>query len=155
MLPGAPDAPAPPGGSMARSFVLAALVSCAAALFSCKSSGPAMDLPTYPGSSASGGLPSQEGTGGTLFRSRRKTPDGVNTVAAFYRKELVDGRGWREAASIGPAFADGNLTVDGIGFANATGTPADPTRPGGFVAVYEVDNATYVDALQWVPAVAR
>ncbi len=136
---------------MARTLVLAAIATCAAALLACKGSGPQTDIPAYPGSSAAGGTPNQESPAGTLYRTRRKTPDGVPTVAAFYRKELADGRGWREVSSVGPAFADGNLTVDRPGQIG-TAAPVDPSRTGGFVLVYEVDNATYVESWQWVPA---
>jgi hypothetical protein len=139
---------------MARTLVLAALVS-GAALLGCKGSGPQMDLPMYPGSSGAGGLSNQESATGTMFRARRKTPDGVTTVAAFYRKELADARGWRDASSLGPAFTDGNLTVEQAGLATARGTLADPARGGGFVVVYELDGATYFDAWQWVPAATR
>ena len=120
---------------MTRNLVLAALVSCAA-LLACKGSRPTMDLPVYPGSTQASSHPNQESAAGTLSRIRRQTPDGVNTVAAFYRKELGAGRGWSEVTSIGPAFSDGNLTVERPG-QGGTGAPADPSRPGGFVVVYE------------------
>ena len=136
---------------MGRPLLLAAIVTVAA-LAGCKSPGPAMDLPVYPGSAQASGIPSQESPEGTLYRVRRRTPDGVQTVSAFYRKELVEGRGWSETASMGPAFTDGNLPVERPGQVNAAGAPVDRSRPGGFVVVYEVDNATYVELWQWVPA---
>jgi len=74
-------------------------------------------------------------------------------VAAFYRKELVEGRGWTERASIGPAFLDGNLRVDRPGMGAGTATPLDPTRTGGFVVVYESQNATFIELWQFVPKV--
>lgn len=136
--------------SSARLALAAAIVS-AALLPACSKSKPTMDLPVYPGSVQASGFPNQETAEGTLYRVRRRTPDGVRTVSDFYRKELVEGRGWQEVSSIGPAFQDGNLRVARPGQGAGTAEPIDPTRAGGFVVVFEVDNATYVEMWQHVP----
>lgn len=139
---------------MARKLVLAALVS-AAAVLACKGSGPTMDIPPYPGSTQASSHPNQENAAGTLYRVRRQTPDSVRTVAAFYRKELGEARGWRETSSVGPAFTDGNFTVERPGQGTGTGAAIVPSRTGGYVVVYEVNDATYIEMWQWVPSGAK
>jgi hypothetical protein len=113
---------------------------------------PTMDIPMYPGSAQASVFPNAETAAGTLYHVRRVTPDGLNTVSDFYRKQLVEQRGWTEQLLVGPAFTDSNLTVERPGQIG-TATPVDPTRPGGFVLVYASQDATYVELWQHVPAV--
>ena len=133
-----------------QSLLLAVALSLWAPLLGCKKHAT-MDIPVYPGSTQASGFPNVEGEAGTLYHVRRATPDGVKTVSDFYRRELVEQRSWTEQASVGPAFADGNLTVEKPGQIGKA-TPVDPSRPGGFVVVYASQNATYVEMWQHVPA---
>lgn len=134
-----------------RKDVVAAALLLLGSTLACFKSEPTMDLPVYPGSTQASGFPNQQSEAGTLYRVRRRTPDGVRTVSEYYRTELVTGRGWTETASVGPAFTDGNLKVTHPGQGAGTGAPLDPSRTGGFVVVYELDNATYIELWQHVP----
>ncbi len=130
--------------------LMLALASVAVLLPACKKHAT-MDIPPYPGSSQVSAIPNQETEAGTLFHVRRATPDALRTVSDFYRRELVEKRGWSEQASVGPAFTDGNMRVERPGQMTATATPVDPSLPGSFVLVYESRNATYVETWQHVP----
>jgi hypothetical protein len=136
---------------MPRILLVACLALLCTPLASCKSR-PKMDLPLYPGSTQSGPSPNVETDAGILFKTRRQTPDRVGSVAAFYAKELVQGRGWSEVAGVGSAFADGNLNVTRSGGMVVEALPIDATRRGGFVQTYEVQNVTYIETFQFVPA---
>jgi hypothetical protein len=136
--------------SLVRRNLLLAFLGATVALPGC-SSRPTFDIPSYPGSMQSSGTPNRETEQGTLFRVRRETGDGVRTVAQFYRDELVAKRGWRESSTVGPTFLDGNLKVDRPGMGAGIATPVDPTKSGGLVVVYELDNKTYVEMWQHVP----
>lgn len=112
---------------------------------------PTMDIPPYPNSTATASSPATESDAGTLYRLRRQTPDGVQTVAAFYREELVVKRGWTEGRGFGPTFTDGNLNVVWRGVGPGEAKPVDPTRSGGQVTIYEDNNSTFVITWQHVP----
>ena len=109
------------------------------------------DLPQYPGSSQVGGTPNLETDAGTLYRIRRMTPDGVQTVSKYYRAELVEKKGWTEREGLGPTFEDGNLELEWTGQGAGEATPIDPTKPGGTIIVFEADNRTFVYLWQFVP----
>jgi hypothetical protein len=110
------------------------------------------EIPVYPGSSQASGHPNEESEAGTLYHGRRVTPDRATTAAAFYRTELVEKAGWTESQRVGPAFSDGNLTVDQPGVGPGRSAPVDPSRRGGYVLIYEQGNATFVETWEWVPA---
>jgi hypothetical protein len=109
-----------------------------------------MDIPLYPNSQGQVSPPPVESEAGTMFHVIRVTPDGLQTVTEFYRRELVEQRGWSEVKSVGPAFADGNVTVDRpgqMGFATAV----DPSIMGGFVVIYASQYETKFEIWQHVP----
>ncbi|MCM2334414.1 MAG: hypothetical protein NDI82_10760 [Anaeromyxobacteraceae bacterium] len=130
---------------------LLAALSLAVALAGAGCSKKGFDLPQYPGSSQAGGTPNLETEAGTIYRIRRMTPDGVRTVATYYRAELVDKLGWSESEGMGPTFEDGNLEVEWNGQGAGEASPVDPTRPGGTVMVFEADNRTFIYLWRFVP----
>ncbi len=133
--------------------LLAAAVLLGALVAGCKKHA-AMDIPLYPGSAQARGYANQESDTGTLFHLYRSTPDRGRQVAAFYQKELVEQRGWSEVpVAVGQAFSDGNLDVKmaGIGSGGSTTEVVDPSLSGGYVLVYEFQNATYIEIWQHVP----
>ncbi len=112
---------------------------------------PTMDIPPYPNSMATASAPAVDSDAGTLYRLRRQTPDGVRSVAAFYREELVVKRGWTEQQGIGPTFSDGNLNVVWNGGGPGEAIPVDPTRSGGQVTIVEDSDRTFIVMWQHVP----
>ncbi len=110
-----------------------------------------MDIPPYPNSMATASAPAVDSDASTLYRLRRQTPDGVRSVAAFYREELVVKRGWTEQQGIGPTFSDGNLNVVWNGGGPGEAIPVDPTRSGGQVTIVEDSDRTFIVMWQHVP----
>ena len=139
-----------PSNRTLGSLLTAAALFCAP-LAACKKHAT-MDVPVYPGSSQASSFPNVEGDTGTLFHLYRQTPDRMGTVATFYRKDLVDQRGWTEQKGFGISFTDGNMKVESPGQGTSSkGTVVDPSRPGGHVFIFESGDATYVEIWQHIP----
>lgn len=109
------------------------------------------DLPQYPGSSQFSAISNLETEEGTIYRIRRMTPDGVRTVAKYYREELVEKLGWTEREGLGPTFEDGNLALEWTGQGAGEATPVDATRKGGAIIVFEANDRTIIYLWQFVP----
>jgi hypothetical protein len=108
------------------------------------------DLQPYPGGSivpSGGNVDSVEGT---LFKVKQVTPDGTMTVSEFFRKQLVEGKGWTEPAP--GRFTDGNMKVDltYIEFQDAD-APLDASKPGGYVIVQDASDRTFIRLWRYLP----
>ena len=130
-----------------RMLPLALLVT--GALVSCKAK-PKIDLELYPGGSIAPTGGNVESIEGTLFKMKEVTPDGTKAVSEFFRKQLVEGKGWTEP--VPGRFTDGNIKVDltYLEFQDAD-TPLDASKPGGMVAVIDASDRTFVKIWRYLP----
>jgi hypothetical protein len=130
---------------------LALLLSLA--LVGCKAK-VKIDLELYPNGSTAASGGNVESVEGTLFKVKQVTPDGAKTVNEFFRKQLVEGKGWTEQGD--GRFTDGNMKMDltYLEFQDSD-SPKDASKPGGMVVVSEVTDRTFIKIWRFVPKPAR
>ena len=104
-------------------------------------------LPQIPDSNAVAGGGNSELAEATLFHSVYRYTGHANAVIAFYAPEM-EKRGARPATG---GFADDNIEHTGGFGSTGFAAPKDPTKPGVWLAVQEVQDATYIDIWESVP----
>jgi hypothetical protein len=122
------------------------LLACLVALCACKKH-PQPTLPQIPDSSPMAGGGNNELPQATVFHTMYRYTGHSQAVFAFYGAELEK----RGARRVGETYVDDNLDHSGGFGSNGSAAPKDPTKPGVWLGVQEVQDATYVDLWESVP----
>ncbi len=104
-------------------------------------------LPQIVDSSTIGGGGKTELPEATLFHSVYRYPGHANQVHAFYAPEMEK----RGARRDGDTWVDDNLQHQGDFGSSGFATAKDPGRPGVWLAVQELPEATLIDVWESVP----
>jgi hypothetical protein len=127
---------------MKRAILLAGLVLIAG----CRKR-PQPTVPPMPDSSPMAAGGNNELPQATVFHTMYRYPGHANAVISFYKDEM-DRRGARPATG---GYGDDNLVHSGDFGKSGFAQPKDPTKPGVWLAVQEVQDATYIDVWESVP----
>jgi hypothetical protein len=119
-----------------------------AATFACKKS-PEPTLPRPPDSTVYRGGGVEDLTSSTLFHTIYRYPGHASQAIRFYEPEM-EKRG-AHPLSGGQTYMDDNMTSNGGNFRETVVTPRDPAKPGVYVAVLEISDATYIEVYENVP----
>jgi hypothetical protein len=127
-----------------RTAILVCVVLLSAS--ACKTR-PQPTLPRIPDSNQIGGGGSTELPGATVFHSIYRYTGHAAQAHAFYKPELTR----RGAMQTGDVWADDNLEHAGPFGSGGSAIPKDCSRPGLWLAVMELPDATRIDVFESVP----